>query len=389
MKIYKVKNLFDGKEMRTDCAFAIENEKFLWVGNINEMPYEDNEIIDLGDKSVIPGLIDCHVHVFPSEKEGNIACMDAMNAELTVKALDNLQDLLRSGVVACRDLGALNSLSIGIEKAQKNGSLKYYPKLIACGRSLSATGGHGWEMSLECDGVDEFSKGTRQVIKDGASVVKIMATGGVNSPGEEQGPPELTRDEISAVVREAHKRGKKVAVHTHGATAIKDCTECGVDSIEHGVFMDEETMDTMKSLGTFLVPTLSAPYHATIEGIKQEPDNPDHQKSKAVIAQHNSMLRKCVEKGVKVAMGTDAGAPFDPYFGSCYELILMSKAGIDNLDVLRIATSNGAELLNLDNLGYIEKGKEASFVVVDGSILEEMNNINKNREVYLKGKKVY
>lgn len=333
----------------------------------------------------MPGLIDCHMHVASIDHIPTTAVEWSYTA---VVVMEKLKELSKAGVVACRDMGSSEGLSIGISQAQKRGEIKGYPTLISAGRALTATGGHGYNIGLECDGVDEFIKGARFIIKEGSDVMKVMMSGGVNSPGEEQGPPEVNQDEINAAVKEAHVRGKKVAVHAHGNTAIKRSVLAGVDSIEHGVFNSIDIIELMIDRGTYLVPTLSAPYYATIEGIKQQPDNPDHNKSKDILNKHNKITLKAFEMGVPLAMGTDAGCPFNPHDKAYYELVLLHNIGINTADVLKIATKNGAELLDLDKLGSILPGMEASFITLKKSPFDDFSAIEGPKQVWIKGMKV-
>jgi len=324
----------------------------------------------------------------------HIASMDHIPASpiecsrATVNSLQRLTELRTAGVVACRDMGSSEGITIGISEAQKHGEIKGYPTLVSAGRAIVATGGHGYNIGIECDGVDEFIKGTRSVIKEGSDVLKVMMSGGVNSPGEEQGPPEVNQDEINAAVKEAHARGRKVAVHAHGNTAIKRSVLAGVDSIEHGVFNSVDIIEMMLEKGTYLVPTLSAPYYATVEGIRQQPDNPDHNKSKEILDKHNKITLKAFQMGVPLAMGTDAGCPFNPHDKAYYELILLHNIGIETTDVLKIATSNGAELLGLKQLGNIQAGKEASILTLNQSPFADFSTFEGPKQLWLKGVKV-
>lgn len=384
MKLFIADKLFDGEKLLSSRALAVENGLIVWAGDKEEAKRLFSADEEIACAFLMPGLIDCHVHLAILDREPESP------AEWGLKALEgvrNLKELLKAGVVACRDLGSTGGISIAIEQAQRAGVLTGLPHLTACGRALCATGGHGWDISLECDGGDGFRKGCRTVIKEGARVVKVMMSGGVNSPGEEPGPPEVTQKEIETVVEEAHARGKKVAVHAHGNTAIRRSVWAGVDSVEHGVFNSPDIMAEMARRGTYLVPTLSAPYWATVEGIRREPDNPDHQKSRAVVEGHNRATLNAFQAGVPIAMGTDAGCPFNPYDNACFEAVLLSRAGIPAEKVLHICTAGGAELMGLNKLGYLREGMEASFAALDASPLENMEAICGAKRVWIQGKR--
>ncbi|NLA06424.1 MAG: amidohydrolase family protein [Firmicutes bacterium] len=390
------KTLFTGKWMFTGCeviedfALVTDGGLITWVGqrkDLSEQDFDRKE--DLGEGYVTPGFIDCHVHLFGyGETSSSKMRDDSLQAENTCLAVYNAKQLLSAGIVACRDLGSPNGNAIGLREAI-NKRYVLGPHVVAAGRSICVTGGHGYFTSIECDGKDEIRKGVRQVVKDGADVVKIMVSGGVNSPGPEPGPTELTYDEIKAGVDAAHALGRKVSVHTHGNTAIRLCVEAGADSIEHGVYMTEDIMDMMVEKGIFLVPTLSAPYYAAIEGLKEEPDNPDHAESKAVINRHRIALLTSFKKGVKIALGTDAGSPYNRFDKAAYELVLMVDSGFKPIEALTVATKSGAELLGIDDkYGTLEIGKKASFLSFRGNPCERIEAVMEEKDVYLEGERI-
>lgn len=379
-------------EIIRDFALFVGDGRILWVGKRVDMePVSDCETEDLHDVFVMPGLIDAHVHLISGS--GNAGAQTHLCESRAISAMicsgaAHAKELLKAGVVACRDLGSVGGYALGIRDSIDAGILAG-PKIQACGHAVCATGGHGYEISHEIDGRDAMTHSIRKVVKDGADVVKIMVSGGVNSPGPEAGPCELTMGEIQAGVNAAHALGRKVAVHTHGNTAIRRCVEAGVDSIEHGVFMSEDIMDRMKEQGTFLVPTLSAPYYAVKEGLRSDPNNPDHQKSGEVMERHREVLKHCAQKGVKIAMGTDAGCPYNPYGGVPYEMVLMCQAGLTVEQALLAATRGGAELMGMsEEIGSIEIGKRAHFIVWKDNLLERIEAVTQPRAVYQNGIRV-
>ena len=386
---YSGRRLFDGRRMIDDFAMLVEDEKILSVGLAGEVPCpEDAEQVAL-EGWVTPGLMDCHVHLISSDRE-TLDSTPRATAKLICEGLHNANLLLSAGVVACRDLGSICGYSLGIRDAIDQG-LVTGPKVLTTGLSVSVTAGHGGSIALACDGPEEITKGVRTVIRDGADVVKIMASGGVNSPGPEPGPCELTEAEFQAGVDAAHAMGRKVAIHAHGNTAIRRGVWAGVDSVEHGVFMTEDIMDEMVRRGTYLVPTLSAPYYAVEEGLRVDPGNPDHLRSKSVIQRHREMLKKCSDKGVPIAFGTDAGNTYDPYEKANFELVLMVEAGLTPLQAFASATVGAADLMGLsDSLGTLEAGKNATFLCwKDGDPLEDIHYVTGEKSLWLDGKKIY
>ncbi len=385
MKLFKASELFDGNELKKNAAMITDGASIAWVGGAQDaaltgLPIDETQQCAF----IMPGLIDCHVHLASLESAPQTP-MDY--AEATAAAVQNLRGLMHAGVVACRDLGSTGGLPIGLTRAQQSGKLNGLPLLVSAGRALTATGGHGCGIGLECDGGDGFIRGCRQVIKEGAQVVKVMMSGGVNSPGEEPGPPEVSQEEIDLAVLEAHARGRKVAVHAHGNTAIRRSVLAHVDSVEHGVFNSEDIMEMMAMQGTFLVPTLSAPYYAVSEGLRLDPNNPDHKRSKEVVARHNQATLRAFKTGVKLAMGTDAGCPFNPFNRAYFELILLVRAGFSPLNALRIGTRNGAQLMGLERLGTLEKGREASFLCLEKSPAEDIEALECDKQVWIQGQR--
>lgn len=386
---YTGKKLFDGKTCIENFAMLVAHGKVLAVGPASSLPCPAEAIRQELEGTVTPGLLDCHVHLVSSDLAEGAEISDHELSRLVCVGVRNANLLLSAGVVACRDLGSVRGCSLGIRDAIDQG-LVPGPKVLTTGLSISITAGHGGSIALQCDSPDEMRKGVRTIIRNGADVVKLMASGGVNSPGPEPGPCELTEAEFEAGVEAAHAMGRKVAIHAHGNTAIRRGVWAGVDSVEHGVFMTEDIMDEMVHRGTYVVPTLSAPYYAVEEGLRVDPDNPDHLRSKSVIQRHRDMLKRCSEKGVSIAFGTDAGNTYDPYDKAYFELVLMVEAGLTPLQAFTAATVGSADLMGLsDSLGTLEAGKNASFICwLDGDPLENIQCVTGGKQVYLDGKPV-
>ena len=387
---YTGKKMFDGKKVVENFALLVEDGKILAAGTQSEVACPADACREELQGWVTPGILDCHVQLVSSDMCGSDEPPKPREAaRLICEGLHNANQLLSAGVVACRDLGSICGYSLGIRDAIDQG-LVPGPKVLTTGLSISVTAGHGGTIALACDGPVEITKGVRTVIRDSADVVKIMASGGVNSPGPEPGPCELTEEEFAAGVEAAHGMGRKVAIHAHGNTAIRRGVWAGVDSVEHGVFMTEDIMDEMVRRGTYIVPTLSAPYYAVEEGLRVDPGNPDHLRSKSVIQRHRDMLRKCSEKGVKIAFGTDAGNTYDPYDKAYFELVLMVEAGLTPEQAFTAATVGSADLMGLsDSLGTLEEGKNASFICwLAGDPLADINAVTGDKQVYLNGKQV-
>jgi imidazolonepropionase-like amidohydrolase len=309
-------------------------------------------------------------------------------AKTTLRGAANLKKLLKSGVTFFRDMGGYEYIDIELKKSVNEGFIEG-PEFLVSGKVLTMTGGHGYLMGRECDGVDEVRKAAREQLKAGADVIKIMATGGVMTPGVEPGSPQLTKEEIQAAVEEAHKAGRKTAAHAQGTTGIKNAVMAGIDSVEHGIFLDDEVIEMMVEKGVYLVPTLVAPYFIIEYG--EEGGIPAYvvEKSKRVMESHLESFRKAYKAGVKIAMGTDAGTPFNYHDKSAYELKLMVEAGMKPMDAIVSSTKVAAELLGIEkDYGTLEQGKVADFIVLKDNPLENIETLLQVERVYKKGKLV-
>ncbi|NPV69120.1 MAG: amidohydrolase family protein [Firmicutes bacterium] len=350
---------------------------------------QGSERFDASGKTVVPGLIDCHVHF----------CMDAGADPMTAavrdgtlvtayKAAVRAGQTLKAGVTTIRDLGAPDGIDLALKKSINSGILPG-PRMLVSGRVICMTGGHGWTMGYEADGPDECRKAARSQIKAGADVVKVMATGGVMTQGVEPGSPQLTVEEMRAAVEEGHKAGRRCATHAQGLLGIKNAVQAGIDSVEHGVFLDREAVDMMLERGTYLVPTLSAPYNIIKNGVAAGVPEFVVRKTEMVYDSHINSFKLALENGVKIASGTDAGTPFNVHGDLAVELKLMVDAGMPAEKALVSATQTAAELLGMqDHVGSIEPGKFADILVVDGDPTQDITSLQRVVAVFKDGKRV-
>ncbi|MDI9568595.1 MAG: amidohydrolase family protein [Bacillota bacterium] len=379
-----------GKEPIENALVVVEEDKIKAVGRVGEIDTSGAaEAIDLTGKTLLPGLIDCHVHICMDPVSDPFASLvKDSDATTTLKAARKALQTLKAGVTTIRDMGGKNHIDLDLRDAIAQG-LAQGPRIMASGRLITMTGGHGWMIGREVDGPDEARKGAREEIKAGVDVIKIMATGGVMTPGVEPGSPQLTEEEMRAAVEEAKKAGKITASHAQGLTGIKNAIRAGIDSIEHGIYLDEEACEMMIENNVYLVPTLAAPYWIVTKG--REAGIPDYAVSKTekVIETHNASFRLALKMGVKIAMGTDSGTPFNEHGENTYELKLMVQEGMTPMQAIVAATKNGAELLGLsDQIGTVEAGKQADLLVVDGNPLEDIDAVTRVHLVFKGGKAV-
>lgn len=391
-KVVFGRHLFDGRTVINDFYLLFEYNRILEVGPRSAFtPSKDVQILEYDCCTIIPGLIDTHLHIFLDSRRPFTEYIDPTHTfmEFGCIAAQNAKMLLEQGIVCICDVGSPDILGFELRTLIEKG-IVFGPDLKTSGEGICITGGHGWAFSKECDSADEIAKYVRLQIKRGADCIKLMVSGDISSPGPEKAPCEMEMEEISAAVREAHKKGRKVRVHTHGNTAIRRSVEAGVDAIEHGVYLDEEIIQQMLQRGTCLVPTLSAPYFAVQEGLKKDPNNPNHLESAKIIERHQKITKKAYDAGIPLAMGTDEGVPGNFFEDALSELILLEQVGISPLEVLRISTINSARLIDADrDYGTLEPGKMASFIILDKNPIEDIHNVYSPRTVFHKGQQVY
>lgn len=367
-------------------SVLVEDDIIKEVGTYIAVP-EGAKVVDLGGKTMLPGIFNCHVHM--CSDAGNGQKEHLSDAASAIRGIKNLRILVNSGVTYIRDAGSPNYIDIDLHEAQLRGDI-IAPEMQTAGRCICMTGGHGHDSGREADGPDDCRKAAREQLKAGASWIKVMATGGVMTKGVEPGSPQLTEEELRAAIEEAHKAGAKSFTHAQGMEGIKNALRAGVDSIEHGFFMDDWCFDFMKEHNVFFVPTLAAPYwikvHGTAAGI------PDYmvRKVENTIEAHQDTFRRAHKAGVKIALGTDAGTPFNKYDLTCYECVLMVENGMTPMEAIQCGTINAAELLSVDAThGSITPGKRANFSIFEEDPLNDIHALLNCAMTVIGGKVVF
>ena len=354
---------------------------------------EDCTVHDYSAGTVMPGMINAHIHLdMPPVADPFPWFRDRTDAEKILACLARLEKYLASGVTYVRSLGCENYIDVKFRNAIRAGMVKG-PGIVCAGPNLCMTGGHGWGIGIQCDGVDECRKAARTVIRNDVDCVKLMATGGVMTPNVEPGSQQFTYDEMRVIIEEAHKAGKKTASHAQGEHGIKDAVAAGIDSIEHGIFLTDEIIEMMLKNGTFLVPTLVAPYYISKNGLAGGIPEFAVRKSDKIGPSHLESFKKAYTAGVRIALGTDAGTPFNLHEKTWFELNQMIELGVKPMDAIIAATSNAAELLGIsESYGTIEKGKMADIIVLDSNPLEsigalaDVKAVFKHGELYVNGR---
>jgi imidazolonepropionase-like amidohydrolase len=258
------------------------------------------------------------------------------------------------------------------------------PRIVAAGKLVCMTGGHGWFLGHESDGPNEMRKAVRLNLKRGADCIKVIATGGVLSPGVEVGSSQLDEDELEVAVAEAHKAGRRVAAHAIGNAGIKNALRAGVDTIEHGCYLDDEALRLFQKTGATYVPTLCAP-HFLHENLDKLPAYVVR-KTTEVYEAHRESFKRALKRNIPIVTGTDAGTPFNHHAAFAVELELMVKLGMSAEHALRAATSGAAEALGLSNeVGTLSAGKSADLIAVDGDPRKDIRALARVRGVMTRG----
>jgi imidazolonepropionase-like amidohydrolase len=338
---------------------------------------------------VVPGLINAHGHLeLDAGAEGAGWFARTTPTQRAITAAGQAGRAVRAGVTTLRDLGTSNRIAIEVRDLIRAGKLPG-PAVVAAGRVICMTGGHGAFVGREADGPEQVRLAVREQRRDGAEVIKFIATGGVLTPGAVPGTQELSEEELRAGVDEAHRLGLRAAAHAIGTGGIKAALRAGIDSIEHGHLIDEEGIELMLDREAYLVPTLAAIRCITDAGAQA--GMPDYvlRKAREIASQAEANLRRAHQAGVRFAAGSDAGTPFNPHDGFAYELELMhSMLGMRPQEVLRAATASAADLLGVRR-GTLAPGEVADLIVLDQDIDDGLKTLRDPRLVVKAGEIVH
>ena len=373
-----------------DAVVVIEGDRISAAGKANATNIPTGaERIDVTGKTVIPGLINCHAHLC---LDGSLDPITALNqrsiTENVLIAAKHAEATLRAGITTVRDLGGWEGIDLGLKKAINDGVI-LGPRLLVSGKLLCMTGGTAHYIGREVDGPDEARKGAREQLKAGVDVIKVMATGGVLTPGVDPGSAQLTFEELRAAIEEAKKAGKLTASHAQGATGIKNAIQAGVDSIEHGFFLDAEAIDMMLEHETFLVPTLAGIYQVIERGPESGIPAFLIEKAQRASDAHLDSLRRAREAGVRIAAGNDGGTPFNRADNLAIELERLVAAGMSTVEALATAHRTAAELLRMaEQVGSVEPGKLADSVVLDADPQADISAVHQVHMVIKAGQRI-
>lgn len=371
-------------QMVANATILIEGERITAVGPNVAVP-AGAEVVDLKNMTILPGLIDSHTHLTFSPGIGGVTGITISVPRQTLIGARNARTTLLAGFTTVRNVGAHGYSDIALRDAINAGDVPG-PRIVASGPALGITGGHcddnylPWEFHHRADGVADGVENvmgkTREVIKYGANVIKFCSTGGVLSLGDDPKAAEFTLEEMKTIVAEAHRLGRKVAAHAHGGEGLKQAVMAGVDSIEHGTYIDDEGIRLMKEKGTYLVPTIYLTDWFLENYEKLGLPAQIIAKAKEVMPAMKKNLTHAIQQGVPVAFGTDAAVY--PHGLNAREFAVLVRMGMTPLQAIQTATVNASKLLGMeDRIGAIEAGKLADLIAVEGDPTRDVTELER------------
>ncbi len=341
------------------------------IERVGEVEDEDLQEIPGRGKYLTPGLIDCHVHFVLDGGPDPLAVHQKSPIQLGIEAVNFARDTLLGGITTVRDIGGTQFVETHLRNAIRAGTLPG-PRTLTAGHFITMTGGHAHYLGREADGEDDCRKAAREQLKMGVDWLKVMATGGVLTPGVDPRAAQLTEEEIRAVVEEGLRAGKGTAAHAHGSGGIQNAVRAGVRSVEHATYMDAASADLMVERGVFWVPTVKALEDIVQSGTEKGIPQWAVKKGEDAGAHMRKSFERALERGIPIAMGTDAGTPFNYHGENARELEWMVDYGLEPLQAVRASTASAARLLHLEKrLGLVETGFEADLLLLEKNPLDD------------------
>ena len=368
----------------------VDGHRILAVGSRDDVPIpRDAEVIDLESATLLPGLIDTHVHLVMNAKEDCVSSLAHKSAvESVVEAAANARRVLRGGVTTVRDCADVFGVTLTLKRAIDAGHLDG-PRILACGLPITTTAGHLHYMGISADSEEEVLKAVRTVVAMGVDWVKVCATGGGLTPGSNVRRPQYSAETLTALVQDAHRLGRKVAAHAHGTGGIMNCAIAGTDSIEHCSWMgeeeghryDEDAVELIRKKGLYVSHTITGPRTGSPEEL-EDLRNSEY-------GERFALLRRTLEEGVRMVISSDAGVPdtrFEDFTGGL--VIAVKCCGFSPMGAIIASTSRAAEMLGMaDRVGSLEPGKHADILAVDGDPLQDIGAIRRIIGVFKDGQR--
>jgi imidazolonepropionase-like amidohydrolase len=376
----------NGRVIR-DSVLLLEDEYILEVGAAGEVPVPDRaRIVDLSGKHVLPGLVDAHIHL---DLHG---MTDTYHENLvedklrTIRAAVEMGNTVRAGITTVRNAGSTNYIDIAVKRAVEEGLVEG-PRILASGKIICMmTAGNEYFRGLyrEADGVDENRRAAREQLKEGADFLKVMATGAIMNPGGSPGAPHLNYEEIRAVVEEGAKMGKHTCAHAHGTEGVQNAVRAGVRSIEHGTLADEEALHLMAEQAVFLVTTLCSNFWMVQAGKSNNIPQFMSQKAQEISEIRKRNLQRAARMGVRIAMGTDAGTPYNFHGRNAMELVqLVEQEIMTPMQAITAATGTAADAIDrLDSIGTLQAGKLGDLLILNRDPLQDIRCLQDTASIH-------
>mgnify|MGYP001172891924 FL=1 len=356
------------------ATLLVRGSKISAVGLSNEVRIPKGAVrIDGRGLSIIPGLIDCHVHLCLGGEPDVVATLESEQPSYTLlKSARHAKATIDAGFTTVRDVGSRDHSIFTLQQAIESGVMPG-PRIVGAGLAICMIGGHARFIGQEVEGTEQVRKVVAEQVAAGAGVIKIIASGGVLTPGTSPDEAQMTMEELAAAVDAAQQAGKRVAAHAHGAAGMKNAIHAGVRSIEHATLLDDESGALMKRYGVYMVPTLSA--LATTAACRPGCGIPESalDKAKAMTKRHRASFKAAHQGGIAIAMGTDAGTPFNYHGDNAQELERMVAFGMTPMEAIVASTATAACLIGIQgSVGTVTKGMDADFVILKGNPLRRI-----------------
>ena len=391
-------NLIDGtgKPPVSDQTIRVEDRKITWIGNSDDCPFainENDQIISIPNCTVMPGMIDTHIHISQGYEVDQSGFLTETIPFLTIRAISSCDQILQSGFTTVRNMGTYGYIDVAMKNAFQKGMIDG-PRMIASGEMLMSIG--SGELGYLRQGIDipdmksgvfsgaeEARKAARIQFYHGADVIKLIASGRVGSDAYTlPWDTEVDRSEIKAITDEAHRLNRKVAAHAYSSESVRDCVLEGIDSIEHGVMIDVETIKLMADRGTYLVPTMSAFNSYLLPDAETRYPQYRLNRGRPMATIQRNNFSEYLKHKLPIAVGSDGPRPGSPPGSNAREIELLVNAGMDNLSAINSATLKGAELLGIDQeIGSIEKNKIADIILVDGDPAKDISVLKESEKI--------